>query len=335
MIPELWLSKSTPPNTHISFHLYRLTSELLSAAGLPSAGDEGQGHDTGDVHLGAEDLGVQAKFLGGSLHVLETLLVVGAGTADPNLDLVLVELLGVVAEGADDTLECAGDVGEVGNTTTNEEDLALVGQGSAEHEIEDGAGVVVGLRLGGSTRVLTVVGELVGETGRGNGIGVDDGSTTTSDQSPDTSVGVEDGKLEGGTGLGIKVGDVSLLLGQLTTEGSGELHRRAGIDVNLLAVGGGDVGQAKSGRGAGNSPLDTALKVGSLVELGSKIEEVHRGGGGILVGDDNEGVDLEVGELALDVDGVQPGDEVNQHVVNTLGDLLQQRRSDLVVGRVL
>ncbi|WDK10560.1 hypothetical protein CGRA01v4_01839 [Colletotrichum graminicola] len=327
---------ASPRPLQISFHFFNsLTPELLSTAGLPPAGDESQRHNARDVHLRAEDLGVQTKFLSGGLHVLETLLVVGAGTTDPDLDFVLVELRGVVAEGANDTLECAGDVGEVGNTTTDEQNLARVVHGSAEHEVEDGAGVVVGLGLSGSTRVLSVVGELVGEASGGNSISVDDGSTATGDQSPDTAVGVEDSELERGTGLGVKVGNVGLLLGELTTEGSRELHRRAGVNVDLLAVGRRNVGQTKSGGRASNGPLDTTLEVGSLVELGSKIQEVHGGGGGILIGDDNEGVDLEVGELTLDVDGVQPADEVNQNIVDTLGDLLQQSRGDLVVGRVL
>ena len=44
------------------------------------------------------------------LDVLETLLVVGAGTTDPDLDLVLVEEGCDFAEGADDTLEGGGDL---------------------------------------------------------------------------------------------------------------------------------------------------------------------------------------------------------------------------------
>lgn len=282
------------------------------------------------MHLGAKDLGVEAELLGGGLHVLETLLVVGAGTADPDLDLVLNELGSKVAEGADDTLEGAGDVGEVGNTTADEEDLALVAHGSAEHEVQDGAGVVVGLRLGGSTRVLTIVGELVGKANRGNGVGVDDGSTTTGNQGPDAAGRVEDGELERGTSLGVEVGNVSLLLGQLTAEGGRELHGGAGIDANLVGASS-NVGQAKGGGRAGNSPLDTALKVGSLVKLGSEIEEVDFGRGLVGVGDDNEGVDLEVCELAVDVDRVEAHDEVDEDIVNTLGDLLEEGGSELLV----
>jgi hypothetical protein len=37
-------------------------------------------------------------------------------------------------------------------------------------------------------------------------------------------------------------------------------------------------------------------------------------------------------ELAVDVDGVQPRDEVDENVVDTLGNLLQEGGSDLLVG---
>lgn len=305
--------------------------ELLGFALLPLAGDEGQGHNARDVHLRAKDLGLQTQLLSSSLHVLKTLLVVGTGTTDPDLNVVLVQLSGIIPQSTDDTLEGAGNIGEVGNTTTNEENLALVGHGSAEHQVQDSTGIVVGLRLGGSTRVLTIVGELVSETSRGNSIGIDDGSTTTSNQSPDTAVGVQDGKLERGTSLGIHLSNVSLLLGQLTAEGSREVDGRTSINVDLLAVGRGNVGQTQSSGRASDSPLDTALKVSSLVQLGSQVEEVNGGGSLSLVGDDNQRVDLEVGKLAVDVDSVQAGDEVNQDIVNTLGDLLEQSGSNFLI----
>jgi hypothetical protein len=62
---------------------------------------------------------------------------------------------------------------------------------------------------------------------------------------------------------------------------------------------------------------------------------VHGGRGGIGVGDDDERVDLEVGEVALDVNGVEAADEVDEDVVDALGDLAQQGRGDLLVGGVL
>ena len=90
-----------------------------------------------------------------------------------------------------------------------------------------------GLGLGRGARVLAVVGELRGVAGRGNGVGVDDRSTTTGNKSPDAALGVEDGQLERSTGLGIHLGNVGLLLGQLAAERSWELHWWPGIDGDL------------------------------------------------------------------------------------------------------
>lgn len=333
-------------NTGIFLHL---TAELRDVALLAV---ERQRHDTGDVHLGTVDVQVEAELDTNSLDVLETLLVVGTGTADPDLNLVLVENRGDLAQSADDTLESGSDldcvslivitrewsgvtyVGEVGNTTTNEQDLALGVCRGTKHKVEDSAGVLEGLGLGGSTRVFTVVGELAGETGRGDGVGVDDGSTTTGNESPDATSGVEDGQLQGGTGLSIHLRDESLLLAHLTAERSGELHWRASIDGDLVVLGG-DGGQAQSSGAASDGPLDTALELSGLVKLGSQIEEVDLSRGGISVRDDDERIDLEVSELAVDVDSVEAGDEVNEDIVNTLRDLLQESSGNLVVGRVL
>lgn len=317
-------TKKTQGNSH-------LYAEFLDIGLLAL---QGQRNDTGDVHLGTENVHVQAELDTGGLDVLETLLVVGTSTADPDLGLVLVQDGGDIAQSTDDTLEGAGNVGEVGNTTTDEEDLALGVHGGAEHQIQDSLSVVVGLSLGGSTGVLSVVGQLGDETSGGNGVSVDDGGTTTSNQSPDTTVGVQDSQLEGSTSLGVHVGDELLLLAQLTTEGGGELHRRTSVDVDL-AVGGGNSSLTQSSGGASDGPLGTTLELGGLVQLGRQIEEVHIGGGGVSVGDDDQGVDLEVGELAVHVDGVQAGDEVDQNIVDTLGDLAQESLGDLLVGGVL
>jgi hypothetical protein len=206
--------------------------------------------------------------------------------------------------------------------------------GCAEHEVENSAGVVESLGLGGSTGVLAVVGKLRSEASRGNGISVDNGSTATSDESPNAASGVEDGELEGSTSLGVHLSNVCLLLAHLTTERRGEVHGRASVNRDL-AVLGGTRGSAESSGRAGNGPLDTALKLGGLVNLGGKIEEVDIGRCDLLVRDDDERVDLEVGELAVDVDGVQAGDEVNEDVVDTSGDLAEKALGDLLVAGVL
>jgi len=206
--------------------------------------------------------------------------------------------------------------------------------GCAEHEVENSAGVVESLGLGGSTGVLAVVGKLGSEASGSNGVGVDNGSTATSHESPDATSGVEDGQLKGSTSLGVHLSNVCLLLAHLTTERRGEVHGRTSVNRDL-AVLGSTGGSAESSGGAGNGPLDTALEFGGLVNLGRKIEEVDIGGGDLLVGDDNKRVDLEVGELAVDVDGVQAGDEVNENVVDTRGNLAEEALGDLLVAGVL
>jgi hypothetical protein len=245
---------------------FPLGTELLDI-GSELAGDKGKRDDTRDVHLRTKDVHVELELLTDGLDVLETLLVVGASTADPDLDVVLDKERSDLTESADDTLEGGGDVGEVGNTTTDEQDLALGVHGSTEHEVKDGSGVVEGL-------------------GRG---------TTTGDEGPDTTAAVKDGQLEGSTSLSVHLGDVSLLLGHLTTERSRELHRRADIDRDLGVLLVSDVQAEGSGR-ASNGPLGTALELSSLIDLGSQVEEVNLSRGGVGVGDDDEGVDLEVAD---------------------------------------
>ena len=296
----------------------RLTREFLDVAGL--ARNERQWHDTRDVHLRAVDMHVEAELLADVLDVLQTLLVVGAGTTDPDLDLVLKEEGCDFPQSANDTLEGRCDVGEVGNTTTDEQNLTLLVLRSAEHEVEDSAGVVEGLSLSGSTRVLTIVGELAGEAGRGDCVGVDNGCTTTSNEGPYTTSGVENGELERRTSLSVHLCDVGLFLAHLTTERSGELHWWADIDGSLSLLDG-SKRYAESTGAASNSPLRTALEFSGLVKLRSEIQEVNLRRGGVSVGNDNERVDLEVAagmlavhdaihdtfdsrELAVDVDGV-------------------------------
>jgi hypothetical protein len=202
------------------------------------------------------------------------------------------------SNGTDDTLEGRSDVGEVGNTTTDEENLALRVLRSTEHKIKDSASVVEGLSLSGSTGVFTVVGELIGKASGGDGISIHDGSTTTGDESPYTAGGIKDGELERSTSLCVHLSDVSFLFAHLATEWSGELHRWADIYGGLCVLGR-DVGDTESVCAASNSPLGTAFELSSLIDLGSKIEKVNLSGRGLGVGDDNKGIDLEVAALML------------------------------------
>lgn len=89
-----------------------LALELLDAL-VVLAGDKGERDNAGNVHLGAEDVHVEAELDADVLDVLETLLVVGTSAADPDLDVVLDEEGSDLAESANDTLESGGNLFQI------------------------------------------------------------------------------------------------------------------------------------------------------------------------------------------------------------------------------
>lgn len=77
-----------------------------------------------------------AESLAEETHGLEALLVVGSTAANKDANFVLLELVLVLLERLDDTLEGRGDVGEVGDTPTDDEELALGVGGAPSHEVD-------------------------------------------------------------------------------------------------------------------------------------------------------------------------------------------------------
>ena len=139
--------------------------------------------DVGDVCLGAVDLDGDAE----EVYGLEALLVVKPLHEDA--DVVCNEWDHVLLEPTDDALECGSHIGdsEVGNATTNDEDLAVwAGHAACDEvgcmvvtgeqagrvwtQLTDGLGILIQLPLLGHARILTVVGELVCEAMHGDGI---------------------------------------------------------------------------------------------------------------------------------------------------------------------
>ena len=94
---------------HPATSCHRLSIELLDAVVHP-ARHKRQRHDARDVHLRAKDVHAQAKLFPNGLDVPQTFLVIGAGTTDPDLYLVLDEEGCNFAESADDALECGRDL---------------------------------------------------------------------------------------------------------------------------------------------------------------------------------------------------------------------------------
>ena len=90
----------------------------------------------GDVGLGAVHLDRNTKRLAKETHGLETLLVVRATTADENADRMVDKRSLVLFESTDDAFESRGDVCEVGNTTTNDENLSFRVWSATGHQID-------------------------------------------------------------------------------------------------------------------------------------------------------------------------------------------------------
>eukprot|EP00042_Codosiga_hollandica_P036398 m.278177 g.278177 ORF g.278177 m.278177 type:complete len:466 (+) comp54882_c0_seq10:1212-2609(+) len=158
---------------------------------------ETQGHRANRCHVcfRSEDVHGQIKLRSEILDVTESFLVVGSSAANKDLDAVLLQLVGILAESTTNALESVRNVGEIGNPSSNNQDFALLVDFTG-HEAHDGLGVLVGLRFAWSTGVLTVVGQLAGTTQIADGIAVDDRGTTACHHGPDPAFRVQDRQLE-------------------------------------------------------------------------------------------------------------------------------------------
>jgi hypothetical protein len=194
----------------------------------------------------------------------------------------------------------------------------------------------------------------------GDGVRVDDRSSSTGNHGPDATLGVEDGELEGGTGRTVELGDVGFLGGEVATE-TGRIKRK-GERVSTATKEGREKPEREDVRRrpehgrtlvrrdlaasdnrlrvdnrsvTSDSPLGTDDELGGLVKLGSHVEVRDLDlTVGVLDGD--EGVDLEVGEVEVDVDGVKADDEVDESLETlSAGNLLEEGSLDLSAGRKL
>jgi hypothetical protein len=81
--------------------------------------------DLGDMCVWAKDSDKYAQALSEQAHGFETFLVVRASTTNKYFDLVRDQLVLELLESANDSLKGRSDVGEVGDTTTDDEDFAF------------------------------------------------------------------------------------------------------------------------------------------------------------------------------------------------------------------
>lgn len=81
-------------------------------------------------------MNLNTKRLTEQSHSLESFLIIRSTSSNEDSDLVLLKLMLVFLERSDDSLEGRSDVGEVGNSSTDDEDLSFFVGRSTSHQID-------------------------------------------------------------------------------------------------------------------------------------------------------------------------------------------------------
>mmetsp|Transcript_110320 Transcript_110320/g.351639 ORF Transcript_110320/g.351639 Transcript_110320/m.351639 type:complete len:774 (-) Transcript_110320:597-2918(-) len=189
--------------------------ELRQGLGHAGLRDERIAHDRREMRLGAEDLGGHADVLASALHQCEAFGVVRPSPAHPHTRAAGLQRGPELLQSPHQALERAGDIREVGNTTTNQQDLA-VRFGRARHDSQDDLRVLIDEVFRRVARILSIIGKLLGEAILADRVGVDDAGATSGNECPDASLAIQKGELQGSPGAAVQLVNGSLF-GQLQT----------------------------------------------------------------------------------------------------------------------
>jgi len=96
-------------------------------------------------------------------HNPKALLVVGPSPSHEYFYLMISDCCLELLQSSHDSFKCCSNVGEVSNSSSNDEDLPILMLLSRHHG-ENSSGVVVCLLLGGGARVFTIVSKLSAAT---------------------------------------------------------------------------------------------------------------------------------------------------------------------------
>jgi len=109
-------------------------------------------------------------------------------------------------------------------------------------------------------------------------------------------------------------------------------HRRTTISGDGFALGGCDVGTFVDREITGNCPLGSAYGFGGLIEFGGHVEIVDGGGSTVDTIETDQGVNLEVSEVEVDVDGVEANEEIDEYFLLLFGNVFEKGLSPDVTG---
>lgn len=105
-------------------------------------------------------------------------------------------------------------------------------------------------------------------------------------------------------------------------------HGRSTVSRDALALGQG--GRVVDCEVTCNRPFGSADRIGGLVELGRHVEVVNRGLTAVDTVKTDERVDLEVGKVEVDIDGVETNEEIDKSGLFLGGNMLQKMGGELV-----
>jgi hypothetical protein len=82
----------------------------------------------------------------------------------------------------------------------------------------------------------------------------------------------------------------------------------------------------------GDGPFGSTDALSGLVELSGHVEVAHLGLAAVNAIEDDEGVDLEIGKVEINVDAIEAGQEVNESVLFLCGDVGEEGGCDRFAG---
>mmetsp|Transcript_35190 Transcript_35190/g.53999 ORF Transcript_35190/g.53999 Transcript_35190/m.53999 type:complete len:208 (-) Transcript_35190:608-1231(-) len=166
-----------------------------------------QRNNRGDTSFRTVNMNWKTCGCGNLAHHFQSFLVVWPSSTNPNINLMLLQLVLIADESLDETCKRCSNIREVRNTTPNNEDFSTWIAFSC-HKPNESLGILIRVLCTWSPRVFTIVGKLVTKAEIRYGISIDNRCSTTSNHGPDPACVIEDRKFERSTSLAVQFSNV-------------------------------------------------------------------------------------------------------------------------------